>query len=275
VPMLDETGKNKWLRAYISSLPGMSWDQVDELAPEIPDMRPDQNVRNAIFENNMLTTGGQCPVLPNDEHLVHIEMHLQPMGEIVQAVEQGMPKDQAVQPLYPLWLHTNEHLTAVEQDQINAQEVSAARQALQSMGEIIVNGQREAEAKAQKAQENFEKGLDPDGNPLPDGGGTINGERPVFNGLTATEMAKLAEVRIKLEQAGRSAQIRDQQHAMAMAAKQQEMTDKAAASKQGRRLADYKTAQQIRGMQQGMQLKERAAQEKSRQAKSPNKPASK
>lgn len=275
VPMLDETGKNKWLRNYLASLPGMSWEQVDDLAPEIPDMRPDQQVRNAIFENNLLTTGGQCPVLPNDDHLAHIEEHLKPMGEIVQSVEQGMPKDEAVQPLYPLWMHTNEHLEAVEQDQVNQQEVSAARQALQSMGEIIVNGQREAEAKQQKAMENAEKGLDPDGNPLPDGGGMVNGERPIFDGLTATEMAKLTEARIKLEQAGRSAQIRDQQHAMSMALKQQEMTDKAAAAKQGRVLADYKTGQQIRGMQEGINLKKRAAQEKSRQAKPTKKPRSK
>ncbi len=275
VPMLDETGKNKWLRNYLSSLPGMSWDQVDELAPEIPDMRPDQQVRNAIFENNLLTTGGQCPVLPNDDHLAHIEEHLKPMGEIVQAVEEGMPKDEAVQPLYPLWMHTNEHLTAVEQDQVNQQEVSAARQAMQSMGEIIVNGQREAEAKQQKAMENAEKGLDPDGKPLPDGGGLVNGERPIFDGLTASEMAKLTEARIKLEQAGRSAQIRDQQHAMAMAVKQQEMTDKAAAAKQGRTLTDYKTAQQIRGMQEGINLKKRAAQEKSRQTKTTKKPSAK
>lgn len=265
VPMMDETGKNKWLRSYISALPGMSWDQVDELAPEVPDMRPDQQVRNAIYENNMLTTGGQCPVLPNDEHLVHIEQHLVPMGQIVQAVEEGLPKDEAVVPLFPLYLHANEHLTLAQDDRINQQEISAARQALQAMGEIIVNGQREAEAKAQKAEENAQKGLDPDGNPLPDGGGMINGERPVVNGLTPSEYAKLIEAQLKLEQAGRSAQMRDQQHAMEMAAKQQEITDKAAAAKQNRTLADYKTSAQIRGMQQGMRLRERTAQEKSRQ----------
>jgi hypothetical protein len=57
------------------------------------------------------------------------------------------------------------------------------------------------------------------------------------------------------------------ENAMAMQAKQQDITDRAAAAKQNRTLSDYKTAEQIRGMRQGMRLKERTAQEKAKQNK--------
>jgi hypothetical protein len=255
VTMFDEEGKNKWLRSYLGSLPGISWEQVDDFAPEVEGMRPDQNVRNAIFENDILQRGGVAPVLPNDEHIIHLQQHLEPMMQIVQSVEEGMPEDEAVQPLYPLYMHANEHLQMAGDEPLIQNQLASIRQAMQTMGEIIVNGQRKAEAKQKKAEENAAKGLDPDGNPLPDGGGLVNGERPIFNGLTGTELKLFTEAQIKLQQAGRSAQIREEQHQLSMAAKKQEVIDKAAAAKTNRSLADYKTAAQIQGMKQGQQLK--------------------
>jgi hypothetical protein len=262
VPFMDAQGRNNWVRDTLAALPGMHFDLVNRYAPEMEDARPTQELRNALRENVDLKMIGanpeflspqDVPVLPNDDHITHLEAHAPAMESIVELVDQGqMGMEQAVRPLYPLYMHANEHITLCMDNPVLKAEIAKFRQAMHNVGEIITNGQRKLQAQQQKAEENAAKGLDPDGNPLGGGDGTVNGERPIYPDplgsgqmLTPSEFSMVARTQIHLQDAGRNAAIADALHRMKIEEIAQDSADKRREAAQKRQLRDAQTAANI------------------------------
>lgn len=240
----------------------MDWQNVDRYAPAEADLRPTQQVRNALFENDILMRGGKCPVLPNDDHIVHLENQSPAMEEIVQQVEQGqMEMEEAVQPLYPLYLHCNDHITMAMDNPIMKAELNKFRQAMHNVGEIITNGQRKLEAKQKKAEENAQKGLDPDGNPLPGAEGQEKPPAlwpdPMGSGqmLSAEEYGMVARTQIHLQDAARNTREADALHSMKVAQIRQEAINKGQENNQKLQINDLKAAASIAAKTQASKTK--------------------
>lgn len=257
VPFFDAQGRNNWVRDTLAALPGMHFDLVNRYAPEMEDSRPTQQLRNAIYENYILENGGTSPVLLNDDHITHLEGHEPALTLIVEQVDAGeLQMEEAVRPLFPLYTHSNEHIELCMDNPVLKAEVAKFRQAMHNVGEIITNGQRKLMAKQQKAEENFAKGLDEDGNPLPgteeEGAGLINGERPIFQDpvsgmmLTPSEYQMVARTQIHLQDAGRNAAIADALHKMKVEGIAQDIYEKKKDAAQKRQLRDIQTAASLR-----------------------------
>lgn len=263
VPFFDEEGRTNYVRDSVASLPGVDWSMVDRYAPQEADLRPTEQVRFALDENVNLKLVGvigderimsvdDVPVLPNDDHITHLETQTPAMMKIVQLVEQGqMLMEEAVRPLFPLYIHCSRHVELAMDNPIMRNQISQFRMALHNVGEIITNGQRKLQAQEQKAQENAAKGLDPDGNPLPGQGGEPSSgkERPIYPDpmgtgalLTPSEFSMVARTQIHLQDAQRNAANAQALHDMKVQEIRQQAADKAAASRQRRQITDLRAA---------------------------------
>jgi hypothetical protein len=253
VPFFDEQGRNNYVRDSVASLPGMTYEMVDRYAPQEADLRPTEQVRFARMENVLLKGGADpesdCAVLPNDDHITHLENHAPAMDKIVAEVDEGMLEmEEAVRPLFPLYVHASQHIELCMENPILKNQVAAFRMAMHNVGEIITNGQRKLEAREQKRLENEAKGLDADGNPLPGAEGE-GGERPIFPDptgsgmmLTASEYQMVARTQIHLSDAARNAANAQELHRIRAQDLREQAIDKKIASQQKRQLADLKTA---------------------------------
>lgn len=116
----------------------------------------------AILQNAQLIQGINIPVLGTDRHLAHAREHLKPLVEMYEAAELGqIDLAEAATQFNLLYEHTVEHVTMAEGDPATEQEVAALNEMLQRIGEVIGNGLKEAEARAQEAEEQGEPGEGP------------------------------------------------------------------------------------------------------------------
>lgn len=167
VPQFDEEGRRHWVQDYITANPGFTYDMAYRYMPQVPGLRPDQQVRNADDENEFMELLRPRPIYPNDDHLVHARQHLVPMNRMVQEVEMGqLEMTEAVQPLSLLYQHTFEHLQMLGNDPIMQREINQYRKEMQQVAEIVVNGSRKIQAEQQRAMEEGgeyggPEGLDP------------------------------------------------------------------------------------------------------------------
>jgi hypothetical protein len=285
VPFMDEEGRANWVRDGIAALPGVDWTQVDRYAPEYADMRPSQQVRNALEENVNLKMIGMVadervlsvedvPVLPNDDHITHLETQTPAMEKIVGQVDEGaLLMEEAVRPLFPLYIHCTQHIEACLDNPILKDQLAAFRRAMHNVGEIITNGQRKLQAQEEKAQENYAKGLDADGNPLPGAEGEEGGERPIFQSplgdgqmLTASEYQLVAKAQVHLSDAARNAARADEIHEMRVnsmrgdsLAREQDARNRTLESAQKRQLSQLKAVVDIRAKAQQKRKKKQPA----------------
>lgn len=235
VPMLDATGKNNWVRDFIGGLPGFDQTHVDRYAPEFEGQRPDQQVRNAVFENFILTHGGSeqdAPVQPNDDHIEHLDEHVKPLAAISKAVSQGQKtRAEAVTELFPLYIHSTKHLEEAGDGELTSGKISDFRKALHNLGEIIVNGQRELEAQKRDQEEAQQSGgAQQQGGPFP-------------GGLSASDYALLMKTQSNIQIAQQNVAQREELHRMAMEEKRQSILEK----RQAMRLKDISQAVTLAG----------------------------
>ncbi len=254
VPFFDEQGRNNWVRDSAASLPTMTYDMVDRYCPAEADLRPTEQVRFARMENVLLKNGAnpetELAVLPNDDHITHLETHAPGMDEIVAAVDEGqLEMEEAVRPLYPLYIHATQHIELCMDNPILKNQISAFRQSMHNVGEIITNGQRKLQAKEKKRLENEAKGLDEDGNPLQGAEMGPNGERPIYPDplgtgqmLTPSEFTLVARTQIHLQDAARNAANAQELHRMKVESLREQAVEQKRTASQKRQITDLKTA---------------------------------
>jgi hypothetical protein len=154
LPRFDEVGQVNAIRDRIAARVG--YDQVDRYLPN-------PNVKNRIpadakiaqLENAAMQEGKQMSVLPNENHSIHLSVHLGESSEVVQAVQnkQIENKQQTLAYLSAMFQHANDHFVRIAQDQTKQAELGQIKMALNLMREAVVNLQRDVEEDIRKANE--------------------------------------------------------------------------------------------------------------------------
>jgi hypothetical protein len=89
---LDDTGRTNLIRDMIAS--SLGYNAVDRYMPKLGEKRGTQDDRNAEFENAAMRGNSPAQVFNNDNHLVHLRVHLSDVVPILTAIEQGQADPQ-------------------------------------------------------------------------------------------------------------------------------------------------------------------------------------
>lgn len=206
----DPLGRRRLVRDQVAALVG--YDQADRYIPADDTPRLPVDAKLAELENNQLIQGVEISVQPNEMHLVHLDVHIPKMDQLVAAVEQGqLSLEEATTQLIPLFAHSTAHLEMVQSDVVAEAIVAAYRNRLKGFNEIMTNGtrrieklQREQEAAQQEAAQQEAE----------------NPENPVeSDGITPELREKLVEHRLKLR-------MMEEENQLKLANKQAEFAQK-------------------------------------------------
>lgn len=154
LPRFDEVGQINVIRDRVAARVG--YDQVDRYMPN-------PNVKNRIpadakiaeLENSSMQNGRPVSVLPNENHSVHLAVHLREAAPISEAVQNNQVEDKqkTLTFLTVLFQHAGEHLNRIAQDQTKQAEIGQANLAMNLIRESVTNLQRDVEEDIRRAAE--------------------------------------------------------------------------------------------------------------------------
>ena len=154
LPRFDELGQVNAIRDRVAARVG--YDQVDRYLPN-------PNVKNRIpadakiaeLENGSMQAGRQVTVMPNENHAIHLAVHLKETQPIVQAVQNNQIQDKQATMMFltMVYEHSNEHLLRIVDDKTKQQEIGQAKLAMNLLREAVVNLQRDVEQDIRAANE--------------------------------------------------------------------------------------------------------------------------
>jgi hypothetical protein len=154
LPRFDELGQVNALRDRIAARVG--YDQVDRYLPN-PTVknRIPADAKIAELENGAMQAGRSVTVLPNENHTIHLSVHLSESQPIVEAVQNNQLEDKqgTLQFLTMMFQHINEHFIKIAEDQTKQQEIGQIKMAMNLMREAVMNLQRDVEEDIRKAAE--------------------------------------------------------------------------------------------------------------------------
>jgi len=160
LPQLPESNRKRVINANIAAIAGQTG--VDTFGiPE--ETKPDGNDMSiASLENNAFQSGGQVIVDPDQNHFVHLTVHLQFAGQIVQGVqEQQVDPRQAAQIMSAALPHFIVHLQNMENDPTRKEQFDSMNEQVGELMKIAdqINSmaqdlqEREQEAMMQQQQQ--------------------------------------------------------------------------------------------------------------------------
>lgn len=149
-PNLDTEARATIDRMFAATLTSQSL--ADYLVPNDPNSRPPIDATIAKLENGAMAQGQPPAFEINQNHEVHVGVHLQRLYELnTQFEEFQIELDQAIDQMQPMWEHSiNDHMPNISQSNPRYGEY---KQALQQLGEFITNGAKKVEKERLKAQE--------------------------------------------------------------------------------------------------------------------------
>lgn len=186
---LDEKGKAQLVRDMTAATVG--WEKANVYAPPVGDeARPPMDAQIAELQNDALMSGGQVSVFPNENKTVHLEVHINKIGEfIAQFNEAGQNPElyaEIVPPMQAIYEHAAETLEGYTRPDGNY-----FRQALQQVGEIVVNGVRHMQKQERMEMEEQQRLAEEQGQEGPGGG---------FDPATEEMRRKTIEWQVRLDQ---------------------------------------------------------------------------
>jgi len=154
-PQLDQFGKQYVLRQLAASTLG--WEQADIVVPPpTSSARPPIDYAIADLQNAALASGQPQAILPNENFSIHLEVHTGKLGEFVQMFEEAGQNPEIFPQIVPPMQMIYEH-AAQTLEQYQGADAPMYNQALQNVGEILVNGMRHIQ-KLQNMQEQGQMG---------------------------------------------------------------------------------------------------------------------
>jgi len=149
----DEVGRKNLTRDIVSTRVGH--DLADRYAPDQMEPRPTIDNKIAFFENQQLSEGNPVPVVSNELHASHLQIHVPALMEIIEQLDNGSADPvQALPALQAFYQHIAETAQALAGDPASADLVADASQALQYAEEKINNTAK----KVQKMQRDAGQG---------------------------------------------------------------------------------------------------------------------
>jgi len=158
LPQLPESNRKRVINANIAAIAGQNG--VDTFGiPE--EEKPDgQALSVASLENNAFVTGGQVLIDPDQNHFVHLSVHLQFAGGIVEQVQQKQQDPrQAFQTMQAAIPHILTHLKFLEEDPTRKeqfenlnQQTSELMKIADQLGKLSEQINEQEQAQAQQGQ---------------------------------------------------------------------------------------------------------------------------
>lgn len=146
LPRFDEMGQINAIRDRVAARVG--YDQVDRYLPN-PTVknRIPADAKIAELENSSMQSGRPVSVLPNENHSIHLAVHLREASPISEAVQNNQIQDKqgTLSYLTVLFQHAGEHLAKIAQDQTKQSEIGQANLAMNLIRESVTNLQRDVE----------------------------------------------------------------------------------------------------------------------------------
>lgn len=154
LPKFDEVGQINALRDRIAARVG--YDQVDRYLPN-PTVknRIPMDAKIAELENGSMQAGRQVTVMPNENHAIHLSVHLKEVQPIVEAVQNNQIEDKQKTMMFltMVYEHCNEHLLKIADDKNRQQELGQAKLIMNLLREAVVNLQRDVQQDIRVANE--------------------------------------------------------------------------------------------------------------------------
>lgn len=164
---MDEEGRKQYVFDFASSEIG--YDLASRyfsynVKPRVP--YEDQKV--AELENILLTMGRDITVLPDENHKLHLDVHMPPLEETFAAYEsQQLPLEEALSLMNAGYKHVIQHVQFAGGNPLLKDEIASYAQRVQQYGEIIHNGTKKLEyekaKQANEANQEQAQGLQVDG----------------------------------------------------------------------------------------------------------------
>lgn len=173
VPMLPEIGKQRFIEDVIAS--NMNQGQVDRYLPrEARENQPDQNHWEAQMENVAFKVGAPVSITPEQNAVIHSQVHLQAATQAAQSITQGANPVEVVAFLDRVGSHVATHLQSFANDPSRAdafkalqgqwKQIAALTDSLHKQLEQQAQQQAQAQAEQQAAQAEAQavaQGMDP------------------------------------------------------------------------------------------------------------------
>jgi len=154
LPKFDEVGQINALRDRIAARVG--YDQVDRYLPNptVKNTIP-MDAKIAELENGSMQAGRQVTVMPNENHAIHLSVHLKEVQPIVEAVQNNQIEDKQKTMMFltMVYEHCNEHLLKIADDKNRQQELGQAKLIMNLLREAVVNLQRDVQQDIRVANE--------------------------------------------------------------------------------------------------------------------------
>jgi hypothetical protein len=154
LPRFDELGQVNAIRDRVAARVG--YDQVDRYLPN-PNVknRVPVDAKIAELENGSMQAGKMVTVMPNENHAIHLGVHLRETQPLVQATQTNQVQDKQGTMMYltMIYEHCNDHLTRIAGDKTKQAEISQANLAMNLLREAVVNLQRDVEQDIRAAAE--------------------------------------------------------------------------------------------------------------------------
>ena len=184
LPLMNAPGMNsRWiLEQYITNLFG-SQSIGKAMIPEGTESNPQQR-REAMIENSLFGQGMQLPVAPSDAHYEHVQEHLKPLVQMIQAYRQNdqLAPDQLSAMILTLQ-HTAGHIQYLKADKTEAAHLKEVLPVYSEVSSIAhgIATQAEKDAQAQQeAQVAQGGGFDPSALPNPASGQGMAAPEPAM-----------------------------------------------------------------------------------------------
>ena len=146
-PYLDQKGQQLLHRWTASAYAGTQIAKL--LVPDQPGLRPPVDVQIAQMESNQMAQGQPPSFAVNQDHVVHVNEHLNRLMEINGALTQlQIELRPAIDQMQPIWEHCiNDHMPLISPQN---PAYKPYKEALQQLGEVINNSRKHLDAEEQR-----------------------------------------------------------------------------------------------------------------------------
>jgi len=140
----DEVGRRNLTRDIVATRVGH--DLADRYVSANEEKRPTVDVKIAFFENQQLQEGQDVPVIDNELHGTHLEVHVPVLNQIIQAINEGQADPMQVLPtLQSFYKHISDTAQLAAGDPTLEPLVNDTKQVLQYAEEAINNTMKAAQ----------------------------------------------------------------------------------------------------------------------------------
>lgn len=153
---LDPVGQNALLRDRFAQRCGYA--QVDRYIPIITTGgRMPVDLEIAELQNTSMSGGTPATVVPNDNHILHTQVHLPSLTGDLDALESGQMSQQLLQSAQTKVQHITQHMQVVKPDKLQGKLVAELTRQVNNATERVqaaIDHAQHAQAKAQKQGQN-------------------------------------------------------------------------------------------------------------------------